>query len=99
MNDLKFTETFDRHALFYIIRNFNDIYKPTNKTDEEKKGILTGLRQYLKAANQNGTIELKYNKKAYGFGRVYAEKYSLQNMPRLIRNSIARSYVRDYERL
>ena len=97
MSDLVFTETINRCALSFIIRNFNDVYKSNTKSDSEKKGIFSGLRTYLKSVSYDGTIELNYKQKAYGVGRVYSNKYSLQKMPRVIRNAIVYDNVKDID--
>lgn len=97
MADLIFTETFNRCALSFIIRHFNDVYKSNSKSDDDRKSILSGLRSYLKSANNDGSVEIKYKQKAYNIGRVYSHKYSLQKMPRVIRNAIVPENVKDID--
>ena len=98
MATYNFTESFDRNSLFYITRNFSKVFKnPRGCNEKELKGILTSLRYYLKSSNEDGTINISYSQKSYGFGRLYANLNALQNMPCDIRNAIANKYVNDYD--
>ena len=98
MSSYTFTESFDRNALFHITRNFSKVFKnPRNVPEKELKGILTSLRYYLKTANEDGTISINYHPKSYGVGRLYANPSALQNMPREIRNAIAKDFVNDID--
>jgi hypothetical protein len=101
-----YTEFYDKKKLMYIIKNYQTIKEELQpemiNCGFNTESIETILRKYMgKSKNYNNKINkvnVEYKQKNKGIGRFYAVGcLSLQNLPREIRQTIAKEYYIDID--
>jgi hypothetical protein len=103
-------EHVDTDSLNYILQNFNNVVKQINFKNENFGKTFSSQEEYIKALktilfNYAGNLDkdgvasvfYKYSGNCKTFGRQFAVGPSLQSLPTIIRNTIARKFYVDLD--